>query len=151
MFRKKFALIISLTSIILLCTGISLYCSFKPIPIINNPDDCAIVKFAYNQNYKKGEAEFIILSDYNEQEVLNCLSNYKKKKTLNVCRATSLNSCQFQLYIHTENGLNTIELGDNNWSDLEYGTFMYTVTDAENLKNNLFKIIERKETHEKLD
>lgn len=87
MSKKKITLTIVFTFIILVFIGLILYFFYKPMPIIDNPENCEIVKLAYNSSYEKGNSEFTELSEFNEQDILTCLSNYKEKKLLQFVKA----------------------------------------------------------------
>lgn len=149
MSKKKITLTIVFTFIILVFIGLILYFSYSPIPIINNIDNCKIVKFAYNSSYEKGNAEFTELSEFNEQKILSCLSKYKEKKTFEICKGYSLNNYQFEIYIDTGNDLKSIHLGHDSFSCLSYGSHKYQILNDENLKNDLLKIIEEGQIYEK--
>lgn len=149
MSKKKITLTIVFTFIILVFIGLILYFFYKPMPIIDNPENCEIVKLAYNSSYEKGNSEFTELSEFNEQDILTCLSNYKEKKTLENCKGYSLNDYQFEIYIDTGNDLKSIHLGHDSFSSLSYGSHKYQIVNDEDLKNDLLKIIEEVQIYEK--
>lgn len=142
MSKKKISVIISFILIILFfCIGLIFYFMYLPMPIVNDAESCKIVKFAYNSSYEKGSAEFTELSEFNEQEVLMCLSNYKEKKTFIIPKGYSLNNYQFVIYVDIGNELKSIYIGCDSFSCLTYASNKYQILDDENLKNDLLKIM----------
>lgn len=141
--KKKTTLLISFIFILSICIGLKCYALYTPIPIIKNIENCRIAKLTYNPSFEKGEAELVDLTEFNETEVLTCLSGYKEKRTLNICKGSSLNNCQFHIYVDTGGDLKTILLGKNSFTCFSYGDVKYQIIDDEKLQEDLLKIINK--------
>lgn len=139
---KKIIVVIMFNIILLTLVYFGWKVLFSIVPIVDNPENCTIVKLSYNSSFGNRVTKLKEELSLDEKEVLECLSKYKEEKTLKIYKGGYLGDSQFEIYIDTGDGLKIIKLGNENFSYYSYGDFKHQIVEAENLKKDLIKILE---------
>ncbi len=90
-----------------------------PIPIIDDVNNCKVVDILYNETFKQNGMDLILIKDFNEDEIINCISKYNQRRTFK--RAFSKYAAnnprmEFDIYIIIRDGESiSIELGEEDF------------------------------------
>ncbi len=113
----------------------------KPEPIINNIDNCQIVRILYNDEFEHGNYNEIEITEFDEEAILKCISGYNERKTLNRYKGGLLSDFEIQIYIHTESGLKMIGFGKEDFSYSGSNNFKHKIINSSALKDELKLLI----------
>lgn len=137
--RKK---IILLSILAILVCAVLIAALFHPAPILDDSEEIFYLWITYNPSYGMQEtSDFIEISDYNQDEVLNCLSKYNETLTLERSYSYSLNDVELEIMIYSEKGLKQIRMGDINEVSYGYGSFLRTIEQGDFLRKELKDIL----------
>lgn len=145
MFKKYILAGISLFLIVY--AFISAY--LTPFPIIDNISDSDIVDIIYNEGFEQSEAcEEKRITDFNEKEVLRCISKYDEQRTFDKIHqgafGRSRNDFEIIVYvhsdIHTDNDSKLIYLGKDSYLDTCDDTKYIVINDSD-LREELKELI----------
>lgn len=113
---KKFVLSgVSICLIIYVC----ILAYRTPIPIIDDVTNCKVVDILYNETFKQNGMNLTLIEDFDEDEILNCISKYNQKRTFK--RAFSKYAAnnprmEFNMYIIIGYGKSiSIQLGEEDF------------------------------------
>ena len=141
---KKY-LILFIVIALILCAAIILFLPqlFPSHNIIEASDAASIVRITYNPYVDQGNYEAVEITEYDESEVLSCLSRYKERRTLAKAGGYRLGDVEIEIMLHTQDGLKSILLGNRNlnYSFQSSDHPKYTILDVENLRLELLKIL----------
>lgn len=141
MSKRRIVFIAGFIFIILTCVWSKIY--FMDRPVIDDVENCRIVKFAYRSSDVKNEIiELTEQTEFNENEVLDCLSRYRERRTFKTCRGGSLEKCQFVIYVDIGGRLKIITVCDDSFSCFTYGSIKWQIINAEKLKEDMQKVID---------
>lgn len=94
-----------------------------PLPIIDNISDSDVVMIRYNDGFEQGNYIENEITEFNEKEILRCISKYDEQRTLNKlyygALGRSLNDFEIIVAVHadknTDNDLKFIYLGKDSY------------------------------------
>ena len=119
---KKFILA-GISLFLIVYAFISAY--LTPFPIIDNISDSDIVVIRYNDGFEQGNYIENEITEFNEKEILRCISKYDERRTLNKlyygALGRSLNDFEIIVAVHADknidNDLKLIYLGKDSYLD----------------------------------
>jgi hypothetical protein len=136
--------ILGFCSVLLVCI-IVIFVLFSPRPLIDDVDQCEITLLQYNPHFNEEEqveADIIPLTDYNEAELLECLSYYKERRTLIKAEGGFwIGDLELQIMINTGKESKILLLGNLNFSYENYGKTQFKILDADSLRLELLNMI----------
>lgn len=117
---KKFILA-GISLFLIVYAFISAY--LTPFPIIDNISDSDVVMIRYNDGFEQGNYIENEITEFNEKEILRCISKYDEQRTLNELHygtfGRSLNDFEIIVAVHadknTDNDLKFIYLGKDSY------------------------------------
>lgn len=130
-----------LTCIVILIAVIVVFHIFDSRPIIDNIHESHIVRIKYNPHFKEDVDEFMDIVNYDEIELLNCLSYYTERRTLTPADGYWLGDVELEIIIHTKEGLKCIILGAEHYSYQALHP-KYKIEDGEKLRNRLIALFD---------
>lgn len=141
--KKKLLFAVILVPIIYVAVIIFLPQFFPSHYIVDEPDACSIVRITYNYGFNQDSGEAVEITEYDEDEVLACLSRHKERRTLAKGGGYRLGDVEIEIMLHTQDGLKNILLGDRNLncSFESSDDPKYTILDVESLRLELLQIL----------
>lgn len=145
--RKKYSAFV--VCVVILFATILTVAAFLPRPIIEEVSNSRIVWIHYNPYFHTNRTDYAdytdarsTLADYDEKEILTCLSQYKEYRTLNRNSGYALDRVELEILLHTGDELKSIVLGTENRSSGSNRAPNYKILDADTLRVNLIKIMD---------
>lgn len=113
---KKFILSgISICLIISIC----ILAYRTPIPIVDDVNNCKVAEILYNETFKQNGMSLTLIEDFNEDEILNCISKFNQRRTFDrafIKYAVNNPRMEFDIYIIIGDGKSIfIELGEEDF------------------------------------
>lgn len=140
--RRKKRLII--TGVLLLLGGALLFYLYAPHPIVKDLNTSRIDILFYNPNFNQvdNSASPLVLDNFDEKAVLDCLSRYAEHRTFRQGpKGFGQANMQFYIFLQTGNTSKSILLGNENYIDKGNGKAMYGILNADALRAELFEIL----------
>ncbi len=89
----------------------------------------------------RDESELTSLTEYDEAEILKCLAQYSKHRTLSPDEGRRLSDMELYLTITTSGQLKSIVLGNINYITKSYRALKHGMYNADALRNELLDIL----------
>lgn len=90
-----------------------------PIPIIKDVNNCKVAEILYNETSKQNGVDLTLIEDFNEDEILNCISKYEQRRTFKRAfskYAVNNPRMEFDIYIIIGDGESiSIRLGEEDF------------------------------------
>lgn len=112
---------------------------FTPTLIIKDVNASHIERIQYNQD-KTGK--LIDVENYDEERILNYLNSCNERRTLRKAGSYFLSDVTIEIIVRTNIGLKDILLGNINYSSYGAGTTRYEITNSEEVKDTLLRILD---------
>lgn len=136
---------------LIICIAV-VFCLFKPRPIVDDINNIREIQVFYNPYYDQdvaeqrdydADADRVLVADYDEKLMLECLSRYKEYRTLNLNQGYWMGDVQLEFVIMKDKGPTTcILLGSVNYSYHPNGKFKFKIQGADKLKAELLDLID---------
>lgn len=119
---------------------------FTPVSLTGSMENSRVDYICYNANFGSDEADmeaikFLTPSDYDEAEVLKCLSRYKEYRTIFRAGDFFLNDMELEISLTVNGESKTILLGNINYMTKSYGAPKHGIYHADALRNELLDIL----------
>lgn len=119
---------------------------FTPVSLTGSMENSRVYYIVYNSNFGSDEADieamkFLTPSDYDEAEVLKCLSRYKEYRTIFRASDFFLNDMELEISLTVNGESKTILLGNINYMTKAYGAPKHGIYNADALRNELLDIL----------
>lgn len=140
--KMKKYLILAICIVILTCV-ITGFILFSPRPIIEDASTSGIDIIIYNPYLNQEMDARVEITNYDENGILDCLSQYSEQRTLKSANSAHwIGDVELEVVLHTENGSKCIILGNDNYSYESYGKPKYKILDSDNLKSALLELMD---------
>lgn len=131
-----------LFAMIALIAFVLIFVLFLPRPIVEDPYVTSIVRIIFNPYLNQNIDAAIDIKEYNEENILACLSQYKERRTMSKATGYWLGDVEIEIIINTDDGLRSILLGNINYSYNSYGKLKNKILHADNLRLDIMKFID---------
>lgn len=138
---KKTPLRIIIFSLLLCSVAVAFYI-FSPHPVLIRSEAVHIVKIQYNPMFNQEGDSLIEVLEYDEGEILDCLSQYAEQRTLSTATSYWLGDVEWEITIDTDHGLKTVVLGNDSYSYQSYGKPKFQISNANALKLELLELLQ---------
>lgn len=119
---------------------------FTPVSLTGSMENSRVDYICYNTNFGSDEVniediQFLTPSNYDEAEVLKCLSRYKEYRTIFRASGHFLNDMELEISLAVNGEHKTILLGNINYMTKAYGAPKHGIYNADALRNELLDIL----------
>ena len=119
---------------------------FTPVSLTGSMENSRVDYICYNTNFGSDEVniediQFLTPSNYDEAEVLKCLSRYKEYRTIFRASGHFLNDMELEISLTVNGESKTILLGNINYMTKAYGAPKHGIYNADDLRNELLDIL----------
>ena len=119
---------------------------FTPVSLTGSMENSRVDYICYNANFGSDETDiediqFLTPSDYDEAEVLKCLSRYKEYRTIFRANGHFLNDMELEISLMVNGESKTILLGNINYMTKAYGAPKHGIYHADALRNELLGML----------
>ncbi len=117
---------------------------FYPKRICSEKDNIRIDRIVYNSKFNTEGDEYnrIEVTDYDFDEVVNCISKYKSYLTLSRATGYQLKNSEIEIFLFVNGKSRNIVLGNINYVTGNYGKLKRTIVNADELKRELTVLLE---------
>ena len=119
---------------------------FTPVSLTGSMENSRVDYICYNTNFGSDEVniediQFLTPSNYDEAEVLKCLSRYKEYRTIFRASGHFLNDMELEISLTVNGESKTIILGNINYMTKAYGAPKHGIYNADALRKELLDIL----------
>lgn len=119
---------------------------FTPVSLTGSMENSRVDYICYNTNFGSDEVniediQFLTPSNYDEAEVLKCLSRYKEYRTIFRASGHFLNDMELEISLTVNGESKTIILGNINYMTKAYGAPKHGIYNADVLRKELLDIL----------